>query len=101
MGFSVGNSYSLPEGPQVGAEVLLVLRHCSPVFPSPPPLSQEKATEPLGLEGVMTLAQVQGKETLGPCLSWALPSAPTLGCDSASKLGNTLGRSCDWLHSLS
>lgn len=80
----MGNSYGLPEGPQVGAEVL-VLRHCSPMFPSPPPLSQEKPTQPLGLEGVMALAQVQGKETFDPCLSWvpvghgkALPSAPAL-----------------------
>lgn len=64
----MGNSYGLPEGPQMGAMVL-VLRHCSPVFPSPPPLSQEKLTEPLGLEGVVALAQVQEKETFGPCLS--------------------------------
>lgn len=49
--------------------MVLVLRHCSPVFPSLPPLSQEKLTEPLGLEGVVALAQVQEKETFGPCLS--------------------------------
>lgn len=94
----MGDSYGLPEGLQVGAEVLLVLRHCSPVFPSPPPLSQEKPTQPLGLEGVMVLAQVQGKETLGPCLSWvkALPSASALACVTLPLSWGTLWwPSCD------
>lgn len=64
----MGNSYGLPEGPQVGAMVL-VLRDCSPTFPFLPPLSQEKPTEPLGLEGVMVLARCGGRKHLVPvCL---------------------------------